>query len=367
MRYGLSTWFCLTVACCCLGCTAASHPPEIPAKRIARGVPYLWPEEEAEVVPEPEVAAPPESQNVTLGISNGIIAIVNSKIITLKEFDFHFGQALRDKNVRLRGPELFEDILDSLIERLLLLELAAQKELEAEDDEVDLRMEKITESYPGGWEAYHRMLGDNRMSWDDVKDQIRNSILIEKLERQIFAGLISPPPQDVLKAYQRAKKDFASPEKRDISLILIKKSNYGKNEDQARKVAEKVLKRLDSHDFAEVAELYSEGHKAKEGGRYGWIERQGDLSEEISRVAFSLKAGEVSSVQELERSFCIVKCHEIKESEVPPFEKVQRQIARQIIVQMRIERRKKAIEKIRLGAYIRRLTPAEYLKYREAQ
>lgn len=202
------------------------------------------------------------------------------------------------------------------------------------------------------------------MTFDDIRKQIRESLIVEQLERRIFAGLISPPPQQVLQEYQKRSQEFARPEARDISLIVITDASYKDDRNKARRAGEKILGRLARTDFATVARETSEDEHAKEGGRQGFMRRD-ELSETIAVKAFSLPKGGMSGLVRMPAGYFIVQCHDIKPAGIAPFEEVQSQLSQEMVVRMRLARRDEALKKIRDTAFIRRLSGEDYLVYRK--
>jgi parvulin-like peptidyl-prolyl isomerase len=58
----------------------------------------------------------------------------------------------------------------------------------------------------------------------------------------------------------------------------------------AKEIAKKVN---EGASFSEMARIYSQGSQAADGGDWGWVERK-VLREDLAKVAFSLKGGQLS-------------------------------------------------------------------------
>jgi len=341
-----------------IGC-AGNSPPEIPAIEVAPDVPYLWPEEQSGLQSSNENEE--YGNDSTLGIENGIIAVVGDRIVTLNEFDFNFYQALQQYGDSVNGRDLYIKVLNMIIERFLLLELAEQKEIEVEELEIDEAFEKHLQKLNISFEAYRSLLAEQKKSIADTRDQIKENIILQKLDSVIYRGLFSPSPKNVLAEYQKNKEAFTSKEMRDISLIVVFVGTYG-SAGKAENEINKISKRLESESFSAVAKQMSGGAKADKGGRQGFIGFD-DLAEPIAKVAFSLKEGRISSVNKMPGAFFIIKNHKIKKAETISFKEVQHKIKQNLMMEMRINRRQKAIAQIKKLTYIRKLSPTSYQKY----
>ena len=331
----------------------------IPAIEVAPDVPYLWPDEEieTEVINENEEYG----NDSTLGIENGIIAVVGDKIVTLNEFDYHFFQALQQYGDSVPGQKLYIKVLDMIIERFLLLELAQQKEIKVEELEIDDAFEKHLEKLKVSFDNYRSLLAEQKKSIADIREQIKENIILQKLDSVIYRGLFSPSPKDVLAQYEKNKEYFTSKESRDISLIVVFVGTYDSTQ-KAESEINKIKRRLETESFTTVAKQMSGGAKADKGGRQGFVAFD-DLAEPIAKVAFSMKEGVISSVTQMPGAFFIVKCHKIKEPQTISFKEVQPKIKQNLMTEMRIKRRQKSISQIKKLTYIRKLSPTSYQKY----
>lgn len=92
----------------------------------------------------------------------------------------------------------------------------------------------------------------------------------------------------------------------------------------------KVLEELDSKkDFQAVAEKYSEGESAKNGGDLGWFGAE-QMLPEISEVAFSLEKGKTSKIIESSIGYHIIKINDKKTQEDKEMVKVSQIFVRSV-------------------------------------
>lgn len=123
---------------------------------------------------------------------------------------------------------------------------------------------------------------------------------------------------------------YDTPEQVKASHILIKADAASDNE--ARKKAEAILKRLGKEDFGKVAAQVSDdpGSKAKKG-ELGFFSR-GQMVKEFEDVAFSLPVGKVSDLVKTPYGYHIIKVTDKKAAHKADFDSVKNDIARKLIL-----------------------------------
>jgi peptidyl-prolyl cis-trans isomerase SurA len=105
-----------------------------------------------------------------------------------------------------------------------------------------------------------------------------------------------------------------------------------------------------------MAQMYSEDATTQEiGGDWGWIERN-TLNEDLTKVAFALKPGEISPVTNLEGTYYIMMVEARKNAQVKPIAEVREEIERNLIQQERMKAQERWIDTLRQKAYIKILS-----------
>lgn len=130
-----------------------------------------------------------------------------------------------------------------------------------------------------------------------------------------FRDKVDISPEEIKIYYETNIDDFVLPEQVKARHILIQVSPDADPEkiEQARKKAEEILaKAKQGEDFASLAEKYSEGPTAKKGGDLGYFPR-GRMVREFEDAAFSLQAGEISSLVRTRFGFHIIKVEDVRE------------------------------------------------------
>ena len=195
-------------------------------------------------------------------------------------------------------------ILDQLIDSEILLEGADKMNLVASDAEVD---EKFTESKsPYTEEEFQKKLEETGLTVDDLRNDIRRQLSIQKLLNREVVSKISISEQDVTDFYDSNRAQFNVVEPRyHIAEIVItshpdptvynRKNDKATNEAEAGRKAAMLAQKLDAGaDFAQTAMDYSEDPSASTGGDLGFEPESAFNKSDpvLKRAVLSLKAGQ---------------------------------------------------------------------------
>jgi parvulin-like peptidyl-prolyl isomerase len=131
-------------------------------------------------------------------------------------------------------------------------------------------------------------------------------------------------------------------------MIVIKKTS-----DTAKQMAEELRqKAMGGADFDKLAQMYSEDPATQEnGGDWGWID-QTVLNESLTKIAFSLKTGEVSQVVELAGSYYLLYVQEKQDEVVKGLSQVHDDIENKLMEGQRQQDQQRWLQGLRKKAYI---------------
>jgi parvulin-like peptidyl-prolyl isomerase len=349
------------------GCTAAYNPPARQANKVAPNVPLLWPEESQKAAPTQISTG---AQDAALGVDNGIIAVVANKAITLKEFDVAFFKALKNNTWGISEVEIYNHVLDQMIEReLLLLHADSFKDEMAiviPNERIDHELDRMVKNFPGGWEGYRRMLEDEKLSLEEMRNQIKENMTIKRVQAELMRGMGPPSPREIQKAYQQRYLEWKRPEKRDVSLITVFLGEYRLQPEKGKAIIDNIKAGLKAgEDFAKLAQRYSDGAKSEQGGRQGWVGQE-DLAEEITKVAFGMDELSTSGPHRMGELVFFLKCHEVQPEQIQPLNEVRDQLSNQLYRKQRGDLMLKMVKKIKSKTHIQKLSPDDYLQYRRS-
>jgi peptidyl-prolyl cis-trans isomerase SurA len=212
------------------------------------------------------------------------------------------------------------NVLDELINNHILLEKAKTLGLQAADGEVE---DKFTEfKSPYTEEEFQRQLKARGYAVDDLRNDIRQQLSIQKVINHEVVAKIAVTDQDVQNFYEqnRAQFNVTEPQYRVAQIVITPHKDPGlrnrKNDDattdaEARRKAAALEQQLSTGaDFAQIAMDYSEDPaSAGSGGDLGYVP-ESSLSQSdpaLKKAVLALKPGQISSVITLRDSYRILK------------------------------------------------------------
>src|SRR4051794_16715951 len=199
-----------------------------------------------------------------------IVAKVNGDIITKGELD-KSRQALEAQlRQEKTPPEKIQQILkereaDGLrdqIDNLLLIQKGKELNINVDPDVTRELADIQTQNKIADPDKFRAWVQEQSgMTYEDLKQQIKNRDLTQRVVRQEVGGRITIPKAELLKYYEEHKADFVRQEQVFLREILI--SSVGKSPEQvaaAEKRAKDVLARAKKGEkFPELARDTSDG------------------------------------------------------------------------------------------------------------
>lgn len=219
------------------------------------------------------------------------------------------------------------NLLNDLIDDQLLTDRAAQERITVTEAEVDRQVAKLSSPYSPG--QFQKKLADEGLTPATLRDQLRHSLLIDKLMAHDVSGQIKITPAEIEAYYHQHQAQFNVPETRyHLAQILVtvgrdpaahnlKHSDAVGRRDALRKVVsiEKDLK--SGEDFSRLAEEYSEDPAtASGGGDMGYVPASSIAADPQLRLAVNaMRVGQVSGVvRDQKGDFHILKLLEREEA-----------------------------------------------------
>jgi len=202
--------------------------------------------------------------------SADVVARVNGKDIMTAQLEKQFQNRLNGAEQPPSAEEAQDlklQVLNQLINDQILLEMASTAGLSATDAEVDVKFNEFKNQYTE--EKFKDLLKEQKMTIDDIRNELRKSITIDKLVNKEITSKISVTDAEIKNFYEKNKESFNLPESYHIAHILVTpvadpdlrngKNDDAKSPDEAKQKAARLLKEVQGgRDFATVAKESSE-------------------------------------------------------------------------------------------------------------
>jgi peptidyl-prolyl cis-trans isomerase SurA len=301
-----------------------------------------------------------------------IVARVNNAIITradLRRNREQTTQEARDSNLSKQQLDAREaNSLRDLIDQQLLTQKAVDLGISADADLVKRLDDIRKEMKAGSMEDLQKMAESQGVSWEEFKQNTKNSILTQKVIGSEVGGHIQIPREEIQKFYDEHKAEISQPERVRLSEILIAnnpnapKPEPGKEsrlqEPTSEQVAAAEAKANEIYQqlkggtrFDDLARKLSNGSTAEQGGDLGYFKRN-DLAKELEDKSFSLKTGEFTEPIRTRQGFIILRVADHIQAGTPPLDSVREQIQEQLYSQRIQPALREYLTKLREDAYI---------------
>lgn len=281
---------------------------------------------------DPLAADATQSSPYSGTVVESIVARVNDQVIS--KSDYERAEQQLDQEAQQQGwsqQELYQqrsDLLRSLIDRQLLLSKGKELGING-DTEVIRRLDDMRKEYHlDSMDALQKAAEAQGVSWEDLKEQIRENVITSEVISQEVAPHIEVTPAEMRAYYDSHKDEFERPEEVHLSEILIPTPN---DEDaaqvaQAQKQADNIEDRLKAGaDFATLAKADSGGPTAAQGGDLGDYKR-GVLPRVMEDATFDLKPGQWTAPIRTKQGWLILEVTQHQDAGEEPFSQVQNQI-----------------------------------------
>ena len=229
-----------------------------------------------------------------------IVAIVGNEIIMRSDVHGYIAQfAMQDPTFNSNDPEVYQKVLDALINEKLVITKAIEDSISVTDDEItqrwDFQIQRLVQRY-GSEKRVEDIYGISiaRMKREFFED-IRKQLLSEKIKAKHFSE-VKVSPREVREFFEKYKDSIPRiPAQVELYHIVKNvKPNLSSKEELfvlARSIRDSIIR---GGDFADFARRYSgDPGTASSGGDLGWTVR-GRFFREFEEAAFNLQKGAVS-------------------------------------------------------------------------
>ena len=316
----------------------------------------LTPEQQAERAKfDPKAEASPFGGSVV----EQAVAQVNDQIINTS--DYNRAEAQLEQEARQQGwseqdlEEHKRDLLRDLIDQQLLLSKGKDLDITGETELVKRLDDIRKQNHLDSMEDLEKAATSQGVSFEDFKQNIRNSIITQQVIRDQVGRHIQLTDAQLQRYYQQHLSEFTQPESVRLSEILVPVATTG---DESANLAAAKAKADDLEakikaggDFAALAKANSVGTTAAQGGDLGEFTR-GKLAKQLEDATFALQPGQVTEPIRTRQGYVILKVTDHTPGGTQPFAAVRPRVEEAAFMSEMQPRLRDYMSKLRENSYI---------------
>jgi len=266
-----------------------------------------------------------------------IVARVNNDVVTLSDYQ-KAEQQLRDEaahdcqgcpqdQIDAQFKEQQKDLLRGMIDQSLFVQRAKDMGISVESDLAKRLDEVRKQNGLATLDDLQKGVEASGLAWEAYKTTIRDGLLQKEVVQREVGSHVDISSDEVKQYYEAHPQEFTLPERVTLSEISV--STEGKSPEEFAAVRAKVeglrTSVLNGDDFNRVAQLYSQGSTAKDGGNLGTYKR-GELSPQIEAIVFQMSKGQITDVIQTRTGFEFLLVDDHFQAGLQPFDKVEADI-----------------------------------------
>ncbi len=298
------------------------------------------------VVPALLAALPPASLRAQTkpAADADIVARVNNDVITLTDYQkaetqlrnevAQDCQSCPQDQIDAQFKQQQKDLLRGVIDQSLMAQRAKDMGISVESDLAKRLDEVRRQNGLTTLDDLQKGVEASGLTWEDYKTTIRNGLLQKEVVQREVGSHVDVSRDEVKQYYEAHPQEFTLPER--VTLSEISLSTEGKSPEELAAVRAKAeglrSSVLNGDDFNRVAQLYSQGSTAKDGGALGTYKR-GELSPQIEAVVFQMSKNQISDVIQTRTGFEFLLVEDHFQAGLQPLEKVEPDILNTIHAQ----------------------------------
>jgi len=303
-----------------------------------------------------------------------IIVRINNNIVTRADLrrsreqllaESHQDSPAAGSDAKDREPDLLRDLID----QQLLLQKGEELGISADTDVVKRLDELRKQMHAESMEDLEKAAQAQGVSWEEFKQNMKNSIITQHVISQEVGGHINVSQQEIQRYYDQHKSDMERPEQVRMSEILIStqtqppvKTEKGQDvlpQAPSPEVVEAAKAKVDKvydllkkgGSFEDLAKQYSDGPTAASGGDLEYFKR-GTLSKDLEERVFAMNPGGYSEPVRTNQGWVILKVTEHQTPGIPPLKEVASRVQEQIYMTKMQPALRDYLTKLREDAYI---------------
>ena len=291
----------------------------------------------------------------------GIAAEVENSIITFEELRREMSPLIpriRESSrsraeFTARMEELYMEVLQNLIDRILIVGEFWEKEYNLPQSYVENEFDRILiEDFDNDRTRFLQYLEEQGKNVREFRLDLRDRIIVSVMRSEKRKSQSQISPERIEQFYNENKINFYEEEAVKLRLIMLRPL-ADENPDQMKQTLDRVYEELKSGTpFEDVARKYSQDSRRERGGDWGWIQRP-DLRDELSAIAFNLDKGQYSDPVTLGQQIFILYVDDKRDEGIQSINEVRDRIEEILVSQLARQAQQQWIERLRREAYIR--------------
>lgn len=183
-----------------------------------------------------------------------------------------------------RMEQLYQQLLERLIDEEILLQTAADMRLRASRQEVDRAIENLRAQSGLDEDAFWELVKSQGMTTQQYREDMRRQVLQYKVINQRVRSQVHVSEEDIRQRFEEEQARNRRTVEYQLAHIFLSTDNA--STDDARSQLETLKKALTAENFLQKAEEVG-------GGELGWIQ-QGDLPQSLEDRLEEMRIGEIS-------------------------------------------------------------------------
>ncbi len=295
-----------------------------------------------------------------------IVAKINREIITLHELKrasgpylFAFGIDPKEIESRPDAEQIYQQVLQDMINTRLLIQEASTLKLDVTDDDVSRWIASIHQKMQLNEEQFRETLRAKGIRWADYRSYVHDNLLKVRVIQVRISSRIKITDEEVQRAYKEthgADPATASVKTFDVSHIFIPTPDDPTPEalDNVEALIASTHKRVTDagEEFRAVAIEVSAGPTAADGGYLGTYQA-GDLGDAIEAVLFTHEAGQITPPIKVSSGTHIFKVHAVTEDRDPKIQEELEQLRNSLREEELNKELDTWVQNLRQKAYVR--------------
>lgn len=263
-----------------------------------------------------------------------IVVVVNGEPLTYSDFR-KFAKLKLGRNPdlnELMDGQVSKELLEEFITEQLIREEVKRMGIRVSEQDVDNYIQNVMQRSNLTPADLLAALKREGVDMEQYREQVRSQLERGELIERNVKKKVHITTEDLERYYKANGGNFATAAKVHLRHILLALP-YGASGEEEQAVLARIMdlrnQALNGASFAQLAKQNSEGAGAADGGDIGWVDR-GALLDELGKVAFSLKVGEISQPVRTSLGYHLVKLEEREKSGSVAFDQVSEDIRKEL-------------------------------------